>query len=116
MQVLRIDRPPVDQTQPALGVDQEVFRHTGATKFVGALSIAVAQLGIGETVLVHEPLSVVTEVAGVDAEHGEAGTCVSALEALKRRRLLAAGDAPGRPEVDQNPAAPVIGERPAPGA
>ena len=35
-----------------------------------------------------------------------------ALEALQRRRLLPAGYAPRCPEVDQDPAAAVVGERP----
>lgn len=83
---------------------------------MGALTVAVAQLGVGEAVLANEVLAVTAEVAGINSKQREAGATVAALEALQGWSLLAAGDAPRRPEVDQDPAAAVAGERFSPAA
>src|SRR5918992_1986750 len=108
--LLVAERARVVGDEGSRGIDQERFRDPGGAELARVVAISVAELRVGDPELADELAPVLGQVAGVDPQHGQPGA-VPTVEALERRRLLAARPAPGRPDVDQHPAAPVVGER-----
>ena len=104
-----VDDAAPDQRQVAGGVDEEVLGDPGRAEGVAAFVADRAQLRIGEVVLADELDGVVAVVLDVDPEDGDVG--MRAGVRLEIGRLGPAGVAPGRPEVDQHPVTPVVGDR-----
>src|SRR5436309_10071647 len=109
VQVLRIDRSAPDQREAACRVDEERLGESGHPIGVAPIApVALAELRIGEPVLMGERDGVLDRVVEVDSEHREPIFLVAALEGLECRGLAPAWLAPRRPEVDEDPLAAVV--------
>src|SRR3954463_13367080 len=102
-------RRPRDRAELASGrIDEQCGRHSGgATYHLQVLKHLGAGIGIiGEPADADllEPGARLVRIAGADAGGGhlEAGPAELAFERIKGRHLLAAGHAPGGPEVEQD--------------
>src|SRR3954470_10192880 len=96
-QVLVVHRPAQQPPHLPRRVDQEILRDAGGAKVMGGAAVAVAQLRVAEAVAADELAPVAAQVTAVDAEDREPRPTMLPLEALQRRRLLLAGDAPRGP-------------------
>ena len=104
--------PEAMERQLAVGADEERLGNARRPELaLGEVAASVAKLRIGDPVLADEAQRVAAEVVGVDPQDREAPPAVRAVEALQGRRLVAAGGAPGGPDVDQHPASAVVGDR-----
>ena len=73
--------------------------------------LPVVDDGVRDPVATHEPPGVLPEVVHVDAEHHEPLVTVALVGLLQHGCLVAARDAPRRPEVDDDRLAAQVGDR-----
>ena len=96
---------------PPVAVDHERLRVGDDAEVVLRRAVLVAQVRVGQAVLVDEVLRVARHVEHVHAEHGRVLLRDPLVPALEQRRLVAAGLAPRRPVVEDDDLPAPVRER-----
>ncbi len=111
-------RPRDGADLAAVAIDQQGRRHAGgAADDLQVLEYLCARVGVVVEVVdagLLEPGARLLGIAriDIDRDHVEILAAELALQRVERRHLLAAGDAPSRPQVDQDGAAAPVGQVP----
>src|SRR5262249_49181758 len=97
-------------SDPAAAIDDEGRGEPGNAPVPKCAAATVVHDQVAETVLADERASVTRGVVRVHAENNQALGAILAPRALQQRRLVPAGEAPGRPEVQRDDTTPEAGE------